>query len=454
MAPLHLDATTTERLITGALEIDDAPPGFDRVAALINKAQGPATAGELAARVATVTAFAAKVRARPVVRARTKGTFAFPKFPAKVLALAAPVVLLGGGVAAATGSLPPSAQAAVSRALSSLGISVPNPQNANPQNANSENANSENDDYGIAGTPPSSTGSATAKGTGPDAGTGSPATVGLCRAWKAGGLNRHGTAYRSLTAAAGGAGNLATYCGGVPTSSAPGGATGHAEKPSSGQLDGGHGATTPSTTGGRRGVAHRAGSIPDAIAKPRSSAIAPGRSVATTPTTPPAAPGRHRPNATGTSRLPVGTSRRSPTTAGLLVPRGTHKATTATARPRGHRPSTKAGQWEPPASKSPTPGKSATTPPVWASPVSSSIPAGPGPSEHHGQTGPPRRQRGCTHSARAGHVIQARHCHRVMPTGSKSNATSRGSRRHDARPPRRVPSVGSEPRSVKHRNSR
>ena len=48
MAPPHLDAITTEFLITGEVEIEDAPPGFDRVAALINKVQGPATAGELA----------------------------------------------------------------------------------------------------------------------------------------------------------------------------------------------------------------------------------------------------------------------------------------------------------------------------------------------------------------------------------------------------------------------
>ena len=93
MASLYLDATTTERLISGAVEIDDAPPGFERVAGLINKAQGTATAGELAARAAIVRTFAAKVRSRPIVRARTKRTFAFPKFPAKVLALAAPVVL-------------------------------------------------------------------------------------------------------------------------------------------------------------------------------------------------------------------------------------------------------------------------------------------------------------------------------------------------------------------------
>ena len=72
-----------------------------------------------------MTTFASKVQSRSVARAKTKRTFALLKFPAKVLALTVPVVLLGGSVALATGSLPPSAQAAASRALSSLGISVP-----------------------------------------------------------------------------------------------------------------------------------------------------------------------------------------------------------------------------------------------------------------------------------------------------------------------------------------
>jgi len=420
MAPLDLDATTTEMLVTGKVEIDDAPPGFDRIARLINKAQGPATAGELAARAATVTTFAAKARSRPVIRAKSKRTFAFPKFPAKVLALAAPVVLLAGGVAAATDSLPPSAQAAVSRALSSLGISVPGPQN---------------DRHGIAGSPPSNTGGAAAPDTGPGVGPRSRTTVGLCRAWRVGALNSSSTAYLNLAAAAGGTGQLPAYCAGAPTSSAPDGATGHVEKPSSSQLDGGQGVTKPSTTGRQKTVAHAARSVPEANAIRRSGAAARGRVAAST-TASAATTGRHGPKVPGTSRPPVVSRGRPPVSAGRLVPRGTHKATTP-ARSRPHRPSTNAGQWKPPASKSSTQGKSSTTSPVWASPVSSSTPAGRGPSHHHGQAGRPVRPRGCSDSARPGHVMQAHHhCHPVTPTGSKSDAASTGSTRHDARPSR------------------
>jgi len=431
MASLYLDATTTERLISGAVEIDDAPPGFERVAGLINKAQGTATAGELAARAAIVRTFAARVRSRPIVRERTKRTFAFPKFPARVLALAAPVVLLGGSVAAGTDSLPPSAQAAVSRALSSLGISVPK---------------GHNDNHGIAGSPPSNTGRTAAIDTGSVAGPRSQATVGLCRAWMERVLNNNGTAYRKLAAAAGGAGRLPAYCAGAPVSSVVDGATGRAQNPSFTQLDGRKGVTKPSTTGIKKTVAR---SRREGIAIRQSGAVAPGRAAASTSTPP--TTWQHGPKAAGSSRPPVVSSGRPTVSGGLQVPRGTHKATTS-GRSRGHRPSTRASPGRPLAFKSSTEGKSSTTSPVWTSPVSSSLPVGRGPS-HHSQSGPPGQQRGCIDSVRPGQVIQAHpHCHPAASTASKSNATSTGSGRHGARPPRRVHSVGSKPRSVKHHN--
>lgn len=434
MASLDLDAITTELLITGGVEIDDAPPGFDRVAALINKAQGPATAGELAARAATVTTFAAKVQSRPAVRARTKRPFALLKFPAKVLALTVPVVFLGGSVAVATGSLPPSAQAAASRALSSLGISVPKPQN---------------DSQAIAGSPPSDTGSSAARGTGADVGQRSRANLGLCRTWRAGRLNYYSTAYRHLAAAAGGAGNLAAYCAGASASSVSDGATGHAETTSSGQLDDGHGVTKPPTENRQKPVVHAARSMRQAKAIRRTGAVGLGGSAASTSTLP-TTTGRHGPKAPEASRPLVVSSRRAPVSAGVLVPRGTH-GPTAPDRFRRLRLSTKARPGKPSASKSSTQGKPGSTSPVLASPDSSSIAGGRSPSHHHGETGRPRRARGCTDSARPGHVLQAHHlCRPVTPAGSKSNATSIESKRHDARPPRQVSSVGTKPRSVKN----
>jgi hypothetical protein len=433
MASPPLDAITTELLITGAAEIDDAPPGFDRVAALVNKARGPATAGELAARAATAKMFAANVQSRPVVRAKTKRTFELLKIPAKVLALTVPVVLLGGSVALATGSLPTSAQAAASRALSSFGISVPQPQS---------------DEHAVGGSSPSGT-SSVVRGTGVDLGQRSRANLRLCRTWRAGGLDYSSAAYRRLAAAAGGAGNLAAYCAGVPDSSEPDAVIGHAGITSSGPLDRSHAVTKPSPKNRQKALTHAIRSKPRAIAIRHTDAVGRGEAVASTSTSP-TTTRRHGPKEQGTSPPLVGSSRRTPVSAGLLAPRGARK-TTAPDRSRRHRRSTKAGPGKPSASKLSTQGKPASTSPVGVSPVSSSIAGGPSPSHHRGQTGRARRARGCTDSARPGHAVRAHHrCHLVTPAGSKSNATSIGSKRHDARPPPQVPSVGNNSHSVKH----
>jgi hypothetical protein len=405
MAPLQLDAMTTERLIAGVVAIDDAPPGFGRVAELIHKAQGPATAEELRARAVTVTAFAAHARSRSVARTRTKRTFAFSKFPVKVLALAVPVVLLGGGVATATGSLPSSAQAAVSRALSTVGISVPKPQAVGA---------------GIAGSLPSSTANAGARSTG--AGARSRSTGGLCRAWRSGGLNDQSTAYRNLTAAAGGVGDVPTYCAGVAASSSNAGASSHQAETPSGELN-------------RRQALRRSG------------AVAGGKKATSHTAQPKPSRGQDR-VALGTSRLPVRSHGLDPVSTGLLSGRGTHTSSTG-----GHKSRTKAGKGKPPGSTSST-GTSGTSSPVESSPVlSSNPPSGGGSSKHHGTPGRHRRQRGCTSSAGPKHLIPVHHCQPVTSSGSTSNTPSLGSGGHKGRAKRPTPSVGSKPRSVKHRKS-
>jgi hypothetical protein len=254
-----------------------------------------------------------------------------------------------------------------------------------------------------------------------------------------------------LVTAAGGAGHLSAHCADAPAPSAPDAATRHAEKPSSGQLGGGQGVTKASTTGAKKTAARAAQSKPDAIAIRRSGAGTGGK--ASAPTNAPATTTpRHGPKAPGTSRLPAGSSGRPPVSAGAQVPRGTRRSTTSTARSHRHRPGTKPGKRAPPASKTSTHGKPGTTSPVKGSPVSSSTPAGRGPSEHDGKPGGLRRPRECTDSARPGQVVRSHHdCHPVTPTGSNSIATSARSGRHDARPPTSGPSVGSKTRSVKHR---
>jgi hypothetical protein len=434
MASLDLDAITTELMITGGVEIDDAPPGFDRVVALINMAQGPATAGELAARAPTVTTFAARVQSRPVVPARAQRRFALLKFPAKVLALTVPVVFLGGSVAVATGSLPPSAQAAASRALSSLGISVPKPQQPS---------------QGTAGSSPSDTGGSVARGTGAEVAQRGRANPGLCRTWRAGRLNDGSAAYRHLAAAAGGTGNLAAYCAGPPASSASGGAIGHAETTSSGQLDGGPGVTTPLTENRQKAVAPVVRSKPRAIGMRHMGAVKRGRVAASTSSLP-TTPRRLGPKTAEASRPLVASSRRTPVSAGLLVPRGAHKATSPD-RSRRHLLGAKARPGRPSVSQLSSPGKPSSTSPMGASPVSPSIASSRSPSHHHGKTGRPRRARGCRDSARPRHATQAHHlCRLATPTGSKSNPTSIGSKRHDPRSPTQGSPVSTKPRSVKH----
>jgi hypothetical protein len=433
---LQLDPTTVESMINGAVDIDDAPPGFGLVVGLIDKAQGPATAEELAARATTVRTFAAKVRSLPDIRPKTKLAYAFPKFAAKVLALSAPVVLLAGGVVAATGSLPPSAQTAVSGALSNLGISVPKPHNER---------------HGIALLPPSSTGYAAASGTGsgsPD--TRSRATVGLCRAWRAGRLSYDSTAYRNLTAVAGGAGNLSAHCAGALA--LPDAAPRHVEKASSRPLHGGQGGTKASTTVGTKTVVHTARPKQVHTTRPKQEAIAVRgagaveRAPAAASTSAQAATTlRHGSKALAISRPPVRSPVRPPVTAGVAVTHATHRTTTATAQTRRHRPSKKAGERQPTSKSSTkaTKGTSGTTSPVSPSPIPSSTVAGGGSSQLHGHPARLRRPRGCPDSARPGHVIRTHHdCQPATLNGSTSNVTS---------PTTSGPSVASKPRSVKHR---
>ena len=96
-----LDVTATESLLRGEFGPGDIPPGFDGVAELIAKAQGPATPDELVGRAAAMMAFAPRARESVVVRARPSRPLRPLRFPAKVLAVAAPVLLFVTGVAAA-----------------------------------------------------------------------------------------------------------------------------------------------------------------------------------------------------------------------------------------------------------------------------------------------------------------------------------------------------------------
>ena len=142
----------------------------------------------------------------------------------KALGVALPAVALtAGSAAAATGSLPNSAQSAVSSALSTVGVHVPNGHD------NTDSTNS----------------SAPANAVGPDAS--GPAKYGLCTAWKAnnGHASSHSVAFGNLQKAATAASEtVAQFCAGVTPPS--GSNTSNDTQDSTGADNDGDSGTTPS----------------------------------------------------------------------------------------------------------------------------------------------------------------------------------------------------------------
>jgi hypothetical protein len=111
---LPLDDWTTDRLLAGMVDPDDAPPGYAGLARVLAQTHGPVEAGDLAGRERIVAAVAAAVadaslpttlstplRRRPMI-SRLLGT--------KLAAATLTTALLATGAAAATGSLPAPAQ--------------------------------------------------------------------------------------------------------------------------------------------------------------------------------------------------------------------------------------------------------------------------------------------------------------------------------------------------------
>lgn len=188
-----IDDHTAERLLAGAVEPDDAPPGYAKVSSLIQAAKMPVIAGELDRRDSDISAIAAVVAAAATAPDTAEGTRMISKrLGMKALAIAIPALALTAtGAAAATGNLPAPAQSAVHGALADVGLSVPNSGNTGTHAANNANA------------------------VGPDA-TG-PAKFGLCRAYLAnkGRMSTNSVAFRNLEKAAAGSTSVASYCTGV-----------------------------------------------------------------------------------------------------------------------------------------------------------------------------------------------------------------------------------------------
>jgi hypothetical protein len=128
MRGLFLDPDTADRLLAGAVEPDDAPPGYAEVARLIRAAGAPPTPAELMAEQRAVAA-AARVMTRTtshsLVPATRRSNVRSRFFRVKVAGLVVAGTVLGTTGLAAAGVLPDAAQNAASSVLSSIGISVP-----------------------------------------------------------------------------------------------------------------------------------------------------------------------------------------------------------------------------------------------------------------------------------------------------------------------------------------
>lgn len=192
MAKPPIDDRTLDRLLSGSMAPEDAPPGFDQVARIVRAAQSPATSGELAGEKGVVSMAAAAVSG-PVQASLTPGSKRRRRMVSKLATVraaaitAAAVLGAGAAAAAATGSLPSQTSKASSHAsgLLTAGSNVTSTTtdkngapNANPNSANPLNL--------------------------PTTGPGNfNAVIGLCRAF---------IAHNSTTTSVGGA---------VPTTSSP-----------------------------------------------------------------------------------------------------------------------------------------------------------------------------------------------------------------------------------------
>lgn len=113
MARHSIDDRTADRLLSGAIAPDDAPPGYEHVARIVRAAQAPAIPAELAREQSVVSMAAAAIsslvpdQATPGAPHRRKNKVIPKLATVRAAAITAAAVLgAGAAAAAATGSLP------------------------------------------------------------------------------------------------------------------------------------------------------------------------------------------------------------------------------------------------------------------------------------------------------------------------------------------------------------
>jgi hypothetical protein len=128
-----LDSNTAERLLSGQLPVDDAPPDARALARVIALIGAPPTEAELAMQSEAVAVLAATIRRSSVDAVRPQRTLTSkPRITQLAAAGTIGVLTLFGGLAAAN-ALPGAAQSVASHMLAKVGVSVPSP-NGNAAN--------------------------------------------------------------------------------------------------------------------------------------------------------------------------------------------------------------------------------------------------------------------------------------------------------------------------------
>jgi hypothetical protein len=117
-----LDLETSDRLVSGRMAPDDAPPAYREVARLLQDARAEHEPSDvtddalIVAMIDAITAGSARGRVRVL-----------PRVAAVKVAAVGVIALSATGAAAATGSLPDAAQSGIARAAAHVGIHLPDP---------------------------------------------------------------------------------------------------------------------------------------------------------------------------------------------------------------------------------------------------------------------------------------------------------------------------------------
>jgi hypothetical protein len=135
MRRMPLDRDTMDRLLNGAVDPDDSPPGYGQIAGILRAATAGATPEELAGERGAVAMIAAAARSHPLPPARSTQRRSRMHPVRRKVGIAA-LVLSGAfgattGLAAA-GTLPGAAQAVAHDVLAKIGISVPDTNQSQP----------------------------------------------------------------------------------------------------------------------------------------------------------------------------------------------------------------------------------------------------------------------------------------------------------------------------------